>query len=454
MTGMSFMSKENIILKAEITKLEHELQKRDLEYFYFKTLYDVNQEIALLNNTEGIINAFLMMIMGTFGIFQGFILLVDKNEGRMDFIESRDTETEILQPVIKFLNREHITRIFCKKHPLSFFDQKFTSENHRLNIAEKEFIELLTTAEVSTFVPFMIDERFSGGVALSKRISGEPFSQIDCELLSTLSKQLAINIQNAKSFEIIKHLNTDLRNKNRTLEETLEKIQLLEKAKTLLCKYVPKSLERIIEDHPESLELEKQEQDISVLFLDIEGFTAMSENLNYEEITRLIETYFSRFFDDIYRFGGDINMTAGDGLMIIFHNKDRYIHALNAVRTALAIKHRTQQLSPEIKGTKIPLVINIGIHSGEAYIGSTRLEGYYGSRWTYTALGSTVNMAARIGSFAAKGEILVSEETASRIREEFSLECVGYQRFKNVKKEVLLFRVIEVHSLDQEQRPC
>lgn len=66
---------------------------------------------------------------------------------------------------------------------------------------------------------------FPGGIALSKGISGEPFSQIDCELLSTLSKQLAINIQNAKSFEIIKHLNIDLRNKNRTLEETLEKIQ-------------------------------------------------------------------------------------------------------------------------------------------------------------------------------------------------------------------------------------
>lgn len=449
MTEMSLAGKEHITLTAEITKLKNELQKRDLEYFYFKTLYDVNQEIALLNNTEEIINAFLMMIMGTFGIFQGFIVLIDKKQGRIDFIEGRDTEKEKLQPVIKFLNREHITRIFCKRHLLSFFEPRRASDHTRLNTAEKGFIGFLTAAGISAFVPFVIDERFSGGIALSTRISGEPFSQIECELLSTLSKQLAINIQNAKSFEIIKYLNTDLRNKNKTLEETLEKIHLLEKAKTLLCKYVPKSLERIIEDHPESLECEKQEQDISVLFLDIEGFTAMSETLNYEEITRIIETYFSRFFDDIYRYGGDINMTAGDGLMIIFHNKDRYIHALNAVRTALAIKHRTQQLIPEIKGTKIPLIINIGIHSGEAYIGSTRLEGYYGSRWTYTALGSTVNMAARIGSFATKGEILVSAETASRVREGFSLERVGYQRFKNVKKEVLLYRVIEEHPLDQ-----
>lgn len=71
-----------------------------------------------------------MMIMGTFGIFQGFILLVDKRKRRIDFIESRDTETEILKPVIKFLNREHITKIFCKKSPLSFFDQRLTSKYH------------------------------------------------------------------------------------------------------------------------------------------------------------------------------------------------------------------------------------------------------------------------------------------------------------------------------------
>ena len=192
---MSPIGKQGINLKAEITKLKNELQKRDLEYFYFKTLYDVNQEIALLNNTEGIINAFLMMIMGTFGIFQGFILLIDKKQGRIDLIETRDMETERLQPVIEFLNRKHITRIFCKKRLLSFFESRHTSEYRRLNSAEKGFIRLLTEAEVSAFVPFMIDERFSGGIALSTRISGEPFSQIECELLATLSKQLAINIQ-------------------------------------------------------------------------------------------------------------------------------------------------------------------------------------------------------------------------------------------------------------------
>jgi class 3 adenylate cyclase len=139
-------------------------------------------------------------------------------------------------------------------------------------------------------------------------------------------------------------------------------------------------------------------------------------------------------------------MTAGDGLMIIFQNKDQNTHALNAVKTALAIKQKTNLINQQVKDSNIPLVINIGIHSGSAFIGATRLEGYYGSRWTYTALGYTVNIAARIGSFARSGEILISGETESRIREGFPIEYLGPQKFKNVKNEILLYRVLNNNS--------
>ena len=442
------MIKENKVLREKVLKLENELQQKDLQYFYFKTLYDANREIALLKNTKEIIKAFLMMIMGTFATFQGFIILLDKELGQIDVFESRYKEEEFIKPVINFI-RSNLSQIFFKERPLSFFDQQIPEDLCRLNGTERRLYELLKEAGVSAFVPFKLDDRFYGAIALSNRITGEPFSQIDQELLSTLSNQLAVNILNAKSFEIIQGLNIDLQIKNKTLEETLEKIQLLEKAKTLLCKFVPKSLEKLIEDHPESPDLEKKEQDISVLFLDIEGFTAMSEKLNYEEITHLIETYFSHFFDDIHRYGGDINMTAGDGLMIIFHDKDRKAHALNAVSTALAIQQKTRLINQQTNNTETSLIINIGIHSGGAFIGATRLEGYSGSRWTYTALGSTVNMAARIGSFARNGEILVSEETGSRVRNDFSLEYLGPQRFKNVQSEVSIFRVTDKKTLNQ-----
>ena len=137
-------------------------------------------------------------------------------------------------------------------------------------------------------------------------------------------------------------------------------------------------------------------------------------------------------------------MTAGDGLMIIFQNRDKKTHAINAIKTALAIRNKTKLINQEVTDSERPLIINIGIHSGVAMIGATRMEGYYGSRWTYTALGSTVNIAARIGSFARNGEILLSDKTASRIGNAFSLEHLGPQKFKNVKKEISIYRVIDI----------
>ena len=68
--------------------------------------------------------------------------------------------------------------------------------------------------------------------------------------------------------------------------------------------------------------LDKREQDVTVLFLDIAGYTSMSEALDHEKVNFVVEHYFSSFLDDIYANQGDINETAGDGLMIIFQHDD------------------------------------------------------------------------------------------------------------------------------------
>ena len=431
------------LLEAKIEDLKNRLVELDKQIFYLKTLYDVNREISPLNNTDEIMKAFLMMIMGTFGVFEGFIILMDRGTGKLDSFEYRFLEEGISQQIFDFFQNSK-WGIFQEK-PLSFFDQKLSKDLFPLHNEKQNIFNFLVSKGIFTFVPFIINGRFSGAIALGKKMTEESFSQVDQELLDTLSNQLAINIKNAKSFDIIQGLNNDLRIKNKALERNLKKIELLEKAKALLCKFVPKSLERIIENHPDTPDLDKKEQDISVLFLDIEGYTAISEELKYEQITGLLETYFSRFLDDIHRYDGDINMSSGDGLMIIFHNKDKNLHAANAVNTALAIRKKTNDINRKVKESTVPLVINIGIHSGLASVGATRLEGYYGSRWTYTALGSTVNVAARIGSFAKNGEILVSQGTESRIKDTFPLEFFGTQKFKNVKNEISLYKVIGDH---------
>jgi class 3 adenylate cyclase len=233
----------------------------------------------------------------------------------------------------------------------------------------------------------------------------------------------------------------ELRQKNEALEATLHKVKLLEAIKAHLSKFVPASVKHLIEAAPEAPDLDKRDQDVTVLFVDIANYTRMSERVEAPYMNALIERYFSSFLDDIYQNQGDINETAGDGLMIIFQNPDPGQHARHAVRTAVAVQRKVQSLNQELAGRFEPIVVNVGINSGLAAVGSTRFEGVAGTRWTFTASGPVTNVAARIGSLATHGEVLAGEETANRIRDEFPLCDLGEHHLKNVSKAVRVYRV-------------
>jgi class 3 adenylate cyclase len=209
-----------------------------------------------------------------------------------------------------------------------------------------------------------------------------------------------------------------------------------------LSKFVPQSVQRLIDTNPDAPELEKHDQDVSILFLDIAGYTKISESLQQEKVNYLIERYFSSFLDDIHQNQGDINETAGDGLMIIFQDPDPTTHALQAARTALAIHRKTAQINADLRGTYEPVVVNIGINSGHASVGSSKFEGLTGTRWTYTASGSVTNLAARLAAHATGGSVLVSAETAGRIAGQFKLEDLGCQTFRNVSEPMHVFRLL------------
>jgi class 3 adenylate cyclase/HAMP domain-containing protein len=234
----------------------------------------------------------------------------------------------------------------------------------------------------------------------------------------------------------------ELKRKKQELEDSLHRIELLENIEQTLSKFVPTSVKARIAEAPEAPDLEKREQDVSVLFLDVAGYTKMSEQVNGEDMNFLIERYFSSFLDDIYVNHGDINETAGDGLMIIFQENDPVQHAVNAVNCALAVRRKVAEVNRELEGRFAPVTINIGVNSGTAQVGSSRFEGITGTRWTFTASGPVTNTAARIGALATKGEIYVGPETAKRVAAQFELKAIGPQRLKNVAQPVEVFEVL------------
>jgi class 3 adenylate cyclase len=205
--------------------------------------------------------------------------------------------------------------------------------------------------------------------------------------------------------------------------------------------FVPETVSRIVEKDPAAPFLGKQELDVSVLFLDVAGYTRISESLTREKVNFIIETYFSGFLDILYAHGGDINETAGDGLMVIFQG-DQKEHAVNAAQAAMEIRRRTFQINEELKGRFDPVQVNMGINSGTASVGITRFNGATGVRMTYTATGPVTNLAARIASAAEDGDILVGAETAKRIKRETPLYDRGAMAFKNVKEKVRVFSLL------------
>jgi len=310
--------------------------------------------------------------------------------------------------------------------------------------ADPRFVQPKGIVRSLLCVPLKVQEKVLGVINVSNKLSGEDFTAADEKLLTTLASQAAIAIENA-------HLVGELQEKKDSLEAALRKVELLEKAKSHLNKFVPQSVQKLIEDNPDTPELDKQDKDVSVLFLDIAGYTRISASLDQEKVNYLIERYFSSFLDDIHHNDGDINETAGDGLMIIFQNSDPTTHALQAARTALAIRNKTQEINADLHGQYEPVQVNIGINSGIASVGSSKFEGITGTRWTYTASGMVTNLAARIAELATGGSILASEETVHRLSYQFFRKDLGKQQFKNVREPLHIFRLLGWKGEEHEQ---
>jgi class 3 adenylate cyclase/HAMP domain-containing protein len=263
----------------------------------------------------------------------------------------------------------------------------------------------------------------------------------------------------AEAYTELESKNTELATALQNLQESRQRLELLEQLKGELSKFVPESVKRLLEQNPNATELEKKNVEVSVLFLDIAGYTKLSEQLEPKRLNQLVQTYFSSFLEIIQMQHGDISETAGDGLMVIFQS-DRgaadhrrlasaverpaasHDHALSATRSAFAIRQRTATLNEEYGGVFPPVALHMGINTGEALVGATKLGGGAGQRWTFTASGSTTNVAARFAAFAQGGDIVVGPATAERIRQHFVLESLGEQMFKNVSQPIRVYRVI------------
>jgi class 3 adenylate cyclase len=421
-------------LRAELKHSEHVQNELDRRVFYLKTLYDVSKDIFSSVESETILRNFLLMAMGNFGVAEGFIALINS------------TSNEIINFVEVGVESKDVTGV---RSGIVHLSQQGIDSKVMTNAEQALKADSLST-EFAFVQGFIVEAEWAGVVGLGSKLIGEPYTENDWELLDTLLNNLMVALKNARSFEKIKKLNLDLESKNLELEKALKdlqaalkKVEILESIKSNLCKFVPTAVTQMVEKSPTSKIQEARERDISVLFLDIEGYTKITENVGGTEVNTLVEKYFSVFMDAVYENNGDVVETAGDGLMVLFLSNGEANHAIEAVKAAQTIKEKACLINDDCSLDSQPLVVNIGICSGQAFVGAAKFESYTGSRWAYTSHGTTTNVAARLCGQAKGGAVLVSKTTADRVKEHFSFSPLGKFSLKNLSEEVDVFALVE-----------
>lgn len=191
------------------------------------------------------------------------------------------------------------------------------------------------------------------------------------------------------------------------------------------------------------------ETEISILFADLVGFTAISERLKPTEIAELLNNLFEEMLKEVFLYGGTLDKYIGDCIMAFFGAPDPDPgHAALAVASAKGMLTRLQQLN-ENNFWQEPLQLRIAINSGKAVVGDVGSS----QRVDYTALGATINLAARMEGICSPGECVISEVTYKMLAKKSDFHDIGDYRFKGIDRSVKLYQtqmspISDVDALD------
>ncbi len=173
--------------------------------------------------------------------------------------------------------------------------------------------------------------------------------------------------------------------------------------------------------------------DGTAVFVDICGFTSITEKESADEVVNMLNSYFDIMAKEVIKQKGAVDKFLGDSVMATFRGE---YHLDRAVDACLAIRNAVQESDLGIGNPQV----SIGINSGEMVwgnIGSSTLK-----RLDYTVIGDAVNVASRLQSAADKGQILITEACYEKIKESFACKKVGEKILKNKKEPVMVYEVL------------
>jgi class 3 adenylate cyclase len=237
----------------------------------------------------------------------------------------------------------------------------------------------------------------------------------------------------------IKQLHDQLAEANRTLEERVgEQVAQLERLGRLTRFFSPQLAELILSGGTED-PLKSHRREVTVVFLDLRGFTAFAETSEPEEVMGVLREYHAEMGRLILEHEGTLERFTGDGMMIFFNDPVPVPNpAERAVRMAAAMRNRVAELIAGWRKRGFDLDFGVGIAKGYATIGAIGFEG----RLDYGAIGTVTNVAARLCGEAKPGQILLAQRVVAAVEEIAEVERVGELALKGLARPVAAYNLL------------
>jgi adenylate cyclase len=379
-------------------------------------LSEISRQLNSINDFNELLEKIMDLIFMVIDADYGFLILTGDEE-----------KNELIPMVVKYkgdqiedgtrlkASRTIIDRVIRDKVALLTSDAMSDS---RLDHAASLLIRQIRSA---ICVPLWKKDKIIGVIQLDSVRFDNQFTEDDLELLKAIGNQMSMIIEQAS-------LNEQIQEEER-MRSRLERF------------HSPQVIEMMLKGGRETKDdiMEPKDVTATMLFADIVGFSSLSEQMPAREINMVLNQFFSRMTDIVFRHDGTLDKYMGDGMMAVFgapmekdDDAERAIQAAQEMRRELAVM--TDNTGGEKKFN-----IRMGINTGRVAAGNIGSP----KRMDYTVIGEPVNLAARLQSIAEPNQILIGEETYRIVMGKFHVKKVGLKKIKGKSTEVMVYEVLD-----------
>ncbi len=378
-------------------------------------LYEISRQLSEIADFDELLRKIMDLIFLVIDADYGFLVLLGGQDSR-----------ELVPVVVKKKDRQSspegglkasrtlINRVIRSKVALLISN---VMADDRLNGARSLYLQKVKSAMC---VPLWRKDQVIGVIELGTSRLENQFNQNDLELLKAIGSQMAMVIEQAA-------LNQQVRAEER-LRNRLERF------------HSPQVIEMVLkgdQDAKDSI-MDPKELIATILFMDIVGFTRLSEQMPPRDINILLNRFFSKMTDIIFHYDGTLDKYMGDGLMAVFGAPmEKGDDPARAVQAALDMRRELESL---MAGTaeEQKFDIRIGINTGRVVAGNIGSP----KRMDYTVIGDPVNVASRLESIGNPHQVLIGEETYRLTKNRFTVRSVGPRKIKGKREEIPVYEVV------------